>query len=200
MYRLQPKNIPLTFHGNLKDCWAEKFCPSLVQRKKSYVWQPKFLIVYKKLIYPFTYTWEFTRHPITKFQKASSLFKPENQRLYAQAEQKIFIPPLIQRKNWAPLCAEKQKRPTHPRTTKRGVQSASRLVRIVHVCISLWIAPFVFRFLSHGLVGALSKHNVFYLSSQNEKIAFSLSTVEQILICEKINAIGIPDGVSHWLL
>ena len=31
----------------------------------------------------------------------------------------------------------KQKRPTHPRTTKRGVQSASRLVRIVHVCIGL---------------------------------------------------------------
>ena len=31
----------------------------------------------------------------------------------------------------------KQKRPTHPRTTKRGVQSASQLVRIVHVCISL---------------------------------------------------------------
>lgn len=31
----------------------------------------------------------------------------------------------------------KQKRPTHPRTTKRGVQSASRSVRIVHVCISL---------------------------------------------------------------
>ena len=50
---------------------------------------------------------------------------------------KIFIPLLIQRKNRAPLCAEKQKRPTHPHTTKRGVQSASRLVRIVHVCISL---------------------------------------------------------------
>ena len=50
---------------------------------------------------------------------------------------KIFIPLLIQRKNRAPLCAEKQKRPTHPRTTKRGVQSASQLVRIVHVCISL---------------------------------------------------------------
>ena len=42
-----------------------------------------------------------------------------------------------QRKNRAPLCAEKQKRPTHPRTTKRGVQSASRLVRIVHVCIGI---------------------------------------------------------------
>ena len=50
---------------------------------------------------------------------------------------KIFSPLLIQRKNWTPLCAEKQKRPTHPRTTKRGVQSASQLVRIVHVCISL---------------------------------------------------------------
>ena len=32
---------------------------------------------------------------------------------------------------------ENKKRPTHPRTTKRGVQSASHLVRIVHVCISL---------------------------------------------------------------
>ena len=51
--------------------------------------------------------------------------------------EKIFSPLLIQRKNWAPLCAEKQKRPTHPRTTKRGVQSASQPVRIVHVCISL---------------------------------------------------------------
>ena len=50
---------------------------------------------------------------------------------------KIFSPLLIQRKNRAPLCAEKQKRPTHPRTTKRGVQSASQPVRIVHVCISL---------------------------------------------------------------
>ena len=70
-------------------------------------------------------------------KKVSSLFKPKNKQLYAQAEQKIFIPLLIQRKNRAPLCAEKQKRPTHPRTTKRGVQSASRLVRIVHVCISL---------------------------------------------------------------
>ena len=36
------------------------------------------------------------------------------------------------------LYAQKnKKRPTHPRTTKRGVQSASQLVRIVHVCISL---------------------------------------------------------------
>ena len=71
------------------------------------------------------------------FKKVSSLFKPKNKQLYAQAEQKIFIPLLIQRKNRAPLCAGKQKRPTHPRTTKRGVQSASQLVRIVHVCIGL---------------------------------------------------------------
>ena len=71
------------------------------------------------------------------FKKVSSLFKPKNKQLYAQAEQKIFIPLLIQRKNRAPLCAEKQKRHTHPRTTKRRVQSASQLVRIVHVCISL---------------------------------------------------------------
>ncbi len=36
------------------------------------------------------------------------------------------------------LYAQKnKKRPTHPCTTKRGVQSASQLVRIAHVCISL---------------------------------------------------------------
>ena len=68
------------------------------------------MIVYKKLIYPSTYTWEFTRHPTTKFQKVFSLFKPKNQRHYARTEQKIFIPLLIQRKNRAPLCTEKQKK------------------------------------------------------------------------------------------
>lgn len=126
--------------------YNQKIIPSLVQRKKSYSWQPKFLIVYKKLIYPFTYTWEFIKHPTTKFQRVSSLFKPKNKRLYARAQQKIFIPLLIQRKNQAPLCAEKQKRPTHPCTTKRGLQSASQPVRIVHVCISLELPLLYFNF------------------------------------------------------
>ena len=80
-----------------------------------------------------------------------------------QLSGKIFIPSLVQREKSYSCTPEifdclqkinlslylykgkighlyaqaKQKRPTHPRTTKRGVQSASRLVRIVHVCISL---------------------------------------------------------------
>ena len=92
---------------NIKRLSGIFFIPSLVQRKKSYSWAPEILIVYKKLIYPFTYTREFTRHPTTKFQKVSSLFKPKNQRHYARAQQKIFIPLLIQGKNRVPLCAEK---------------------------------------------------------------------------------------------
>ena len=144
---------PLTFHGNSKDCWAENFRPSLVQRKKSYSWTPEILIVYKKLIYPSTYIWEFTRHPTTAFQKVPSLVQGKISNGWVEKYLALY---LYKGKIGHLYAQTKQKRPTHPRTTKRGVQSASRSVRIVHVRISLWIGPFVFQFLSHGLVGALS--------------------------------------------
>ena len=51
--------------------------------------------------------------------------------------EKIFIPLLIQRKNRAPLCAGKTKKTYTSTHNETGVQSASRPVRIVHVCISL---------------------------------------------------------------
>ena len=140
------------------------------------------MIVYKKLIYPFTYTRKFTRHPTTKFQKVSSLFKPKNQRHYARTEQKIISPLLIQRKNRAPLCAGKQKRPTNPHTTKRGVQSASRLVRIVHVCIGLC---FFCMYFNSTASWVLYLNTAIFICPARMKKYFSLSTVEQFLIREK---------------
>ena len=88
--------------------------------------------------------------------KISSLFKPKNQRLYAQTEQKIFIPLLIQRKNWAPLCADKTKKTyasTHNET--RGAVC----IPISSYCACMYKSlncPFCISDLCHGLVGALS--------------------------------------------
>ncbi len=76
-----------------------------------------------------------------------------------------------------------KKRPTHPRTTKPGVQSASQLVRIVRVCIGL-------RFLCmYGFYPTASwvlyLNTEFFICPVRMKKYFSLSTVEQILIREK---------------
>ena len=179
MYRRRLKKDSLTFHGTSANSWTPKksivykkfvflshfswqfkgqlsgkfFISSLVQREKSYSCTPEILIVYKELIYPFTYTREFTRQPTTTFSKISSLVQGEILNGWAEKHLALY---LYKGKIGHLYAQENKKRPTHPRTTKRGVQSASRSVRIVHVCISLWIAPFVFQFLSHGFVGALS--------------------------------------------
>ena len=146
---LQPRKFSSHFSWQSKRQLSGKiFIPSLVQRKKSYSWQPKFLIVYKKLIYPFTYTRKFIRHPTTKFQKVSSLFKPKNQRHYARAQQKIFIPLLIQRKNRASLCADKTKKTytyTHNETRDAVCIPASSYCACMYkslncpFCISIFI-------------------------------------------------------------
>ena len=156
MHCLQPRKFSSHFSWQFKRLLSENyFIPSLVQRKKSYSWAPEILIVYKKLIYPFTYTLEFTRHPTTKFQKISSLFKPKNKQLYAQTEQKIFIPLLIQRKNRAPLCAEKIKKTytsTHNETRGAVCIPASSYCACMYKSLN---CPFCISVLSHGLVGAL---------------------------------------------
>jgi len=145
MYLLTEKKIPSLFMGLQLMVERQKFIPSLVQRKKSYSWQPKFLIVYKKLIYPFTYTWEFTRHLTTTFQKFLH-FSSRKINDSMRRQNKKYLSLYLYKGKIGHLYAQtKQKRPMHPRTTKPGVQSASRSVRIVHVCISLWIAPFVFQ-------------------------------------------------------
>ena len=52
----------------------------------------------------------------------SSLFKPKKQRFYAQVEQKYLSLYLYKGKIGHLYAQENKKRPTHPRTTKRGVQ------------------------------------------------------------------------------
>ena len=89
-------------------------------------------------------------------KKVSSLFKPKNKQLYAQAEQKIFIPLLIQRKNRAPLCAGKTKKTytsTHNETRGAVCIPASSYCACMYKSLNY---PFLFQFLSHGLVGAIS--------------------------------------------
>ena len=154
------------------------------------------MIVYKKLICPFTYTWEFTRQPTTKLQKVSSLFKPKNKQLYAQAEQKIFIPLLIQRKNRAPLCASKTKKTytsTHNETRGAVCIPASSYCACMYKSLNcpFYISIFIPR--PRGC-SILTQKNLFVKKILH---VFSLSTVEQILIHEKVNATGISDGVWH---
>ena len=52
------KTFPSLFMGLQLTIEQKNFISSLVQRKNSYSWTPEILIVYKKLIYPSTYTKE----------------------------------------------------------------------------------------------------------------------------------------------
>ena len=71
---------------------------------------------------------------------------------------------------------ENKKRPTHPRTTKRGMQSASQSVRIVHVCIGLrFLCMYVFIPRPRGCYILTQK----YLFVKKFLHVFSLSTVDQ---------------------
>ena len=100
---------------------------------------------------------------------------------------------LYKGKIWHLHAQKNKKRPTHPRTTKRGVQSASRLVRIVHVCISLWIAPFVFRFYPTAS-WVLYLNTAFFICPVRMKKLFFFVYCGAEFNPRKVNATGIPDG------